>query len=102
MMNHVAVQLAQRGLARMGCIAAIGAGEPPAVTAARTASQVIALDGCALACTAKCLGRHDVTAHQHYVIKPRGIADQSFEPADAERLIARVLADLLGPVQAQS
>ena len=86
----------------MGCIAAIGAGEPAAVSAARAASQVIALDGCPVACTARCLGRHSVTAHQHYVIKPHGIADQSFEHADAERLIERVLADLLGPVQAQS
>ena len=99
MVNHVAVQLAQRGLARMGCVAALGADVPAMIEAAVAAPHVIALDGCAVACTTRCLARHRITPDQHYVAAPGGIPDESFERAEAEHLIGRVLADLLRPVQ---
>ena len=102
MVNHVAVQLAQRGLARMGCIAALGADVPAMVETALGAPHVIALDGCAVACTTRCLARHRITPDQHYVITTRGIPDHDFEHAEAELLIERVLADLLRPIQGAS
>jgi uncharacterized metal-binding protein len=99
MMAYAAIQLAQRGLTRIGCVAALGADVPEAVESLRAASHVIVLDGCPLVCACKCLARHGIVPDQHYVANPLAIPDSRFDADEAERFIERVLADLLSPAQ---
>ena len=102
MMAHAAAKLAERGLARMGCVAALGADVVEAIENAREASHVIALDGCPRACAAKCLRRHRIVPDQHYVAGACAIPDRAFKADAAERFIERVLADLLSQAPAGS
>jgi uncharacterized metal-binding protein len=102
MMAYAAAQLAERGLARVACVAALGADVHEVVETAREASHIIALDGCPRMCAAKCLGRHGITPEEHYVASARAIPDHPFKADEVERFIERVLADLLSRAQAGS
>lgn len=95
--DHVARALDRQGLAEMGSIAGIGAGEPQQLSKARSRFPVIAIDGCANACARRCLERQGIAPARHYVLSSLGAPKRSgaaFDPADAERVLQAIGADL--------
>ncbi|MEO6353819.1 MAG: putative zinc-binding protein [Oxalobacteraceae bacterium] len=95
--NHVALQLDRRGVAEMSCIAGIGGDVPHLLKIARSGRRIIALDGCALACTKNCLSRHDIAPDSYHQLQEYGVKKrlhEDFDPVQAEAVIARVVASL--------
>lgn len=95
--NHVALQLDRRGVAEMSCIAGIGGDVPYLLKIAQSGRHIIALDGCALACTRNCLSRHDIAPDSYHQLQQYGVKKrlhQDFDPQQAQAVIARVTADL--------
>jgi uncharacterized metal-binding protein len=99
MANHIALQLDRRGIAEMSCIAGVGGDVPHLLKTAHSGRPIVALDGCALACTKNCLARHGIEAayyHQlhDYGVKKRYHAD--FDSAQAEAIIEKMVSSLTG------
>ena len=96
--NHVALQLDRRGAAEMSCIAGVGGDVPSLVKLARSGRSIVALDGCPLACAKNCLARHGVVPDRYHALQDYGVRKRlhaDFDPAQAEDVTQRVLADLL-------
>jgi uncharacterized metal-binding protein len=97
MANHIAVELDRRGLAEMSCIAGVGGDVKALVRVARSGRAIIALDGCALHCVGSCLARHGVEPTLHHTFSHYGVRKlhhQSFDPVEAEEVLARVVSSL--------
>jgi uncharacterized metal-binding protein len=95
--DHIARALDRKGLAEMGSIAGIGAGEPQQLSKARARFPVIAIDGCANACARRCLERQGIVPARHYLLSSLGVARRSrelFDPADAERVLEAIQTEL--------
>lgn len=98
--NQVALRMDRMGCAEMSCISGVGGDVPQLVRVARSGRPIVALDGCPLNCVAHVLGRHGVTADRHHQLHQYGIRKrkhQDFDPAEAERVLALVCADLPAP-----
>ncbi|MDY0072253.1 MAG: putative zinc-binding protein [Thauera sp.] len=100
--NHVAVRLDREGEAEMSCIAGVGGNVPHLVKIARSGRPILALDGCALACTRSSLAQRGVTPDQHLLLNEQGVkkrygADFDEEQASAVLEEARALARQLRP-----
>ncbi|MBU9723007.1 MULTISPECIES: putative zinc-binding protein [Bacillaceae] len=63
--NMVAIKMDREKIAEMSCIAGVGGDVKPLVKTAKSGRDIIAIDGCPLACTKSCLARHDVTPTYH-------------------------------------
>lgn len=101
--NQVALQLDRRGAAEMSCIAGVGGDVPHLLKIARSGRPIVALDGCPLVCVKSCLSRHGIVADRHYQLQQYGVKkryQQDFDPVEAERVIALVMADLQAPLAA--
>jgi uncharacterized metal-binding protein len=76
--NLIAIKLDREDLAEMSCIAGVGGDVKPLVKTAKSGREIIAIDGCPLACTKNCLARHEVKPTYHFdlshfnVIKKKG------------------------------
>ncbi len=95
--NQVALQLDRRGAAEMSCIAGVGGDVPSLVKLARSGRPIVALDGCPLACVKSCLARHGVAPDRYHALQDYGVRKRlhaDFDPAQAEDVTLRVLADL--------
>ncbi|MCX6651500.1 MAG: putative zinc-binding protein [Methanomassiliicoccales archaeon] len=71
--NEMALRLVEQGRARMGCLAGVGGHVPNMVMSARSADQVITLDGCAVQCARKVLEHNDVVPMIHIVATDLGL-----------------------------
>ena len=92
--NNVAVALDRTGLAEMSCIAGVGGGVKSLVKKAQSERDIIAIDGCALACAKACLAHAGVEATHHIQLadwhyKKRYHSDYSQDDVDqvVERMI---------------
>jgi uncharacterized metal-binding protein len=95
--NQVALQLDRRGIAEMSCIAGVGGDVPYLLKIARSGRQIIALDGCPLACVKSCLSRHGLSANRHYQLNHLGVKKRyhaDFDAAEAEAVLSQVTTDL--------
>jgi len=63
--DRVARLLNREGAARMFCLGCIGAQIEESVARAKTASDILAIDGCATDCAKKCLERAGLTRIRH-------------------------------------
>lgn len=93
--NHVALQLDRRGIAEMSCIAGVGGDVPALLKLARSGRPIVALDGCALACTRSCLARHGIAPDSYHQLNEYGVKKRfhsDFDPAQAEEITAGVIA----------
>lgn len=96
--NNVALQLDRRGVAEMSCIAGVGGDVPHLMKTVRSGRPIVALDGCPLVCVKSVLARHGITADRHYQLQQYGVkkrTHEDFDPAQAEMVLERVVADLL-------
>jgi uncharacterized metal-binding protein len=98
--NALAVDLDRRGEAEMSCISGVGGGVAILVKLARSGRPILALDGCALACTRACLEQVGVSPQRHLILnqlgaKKRYRADCSLaERAAADQVVSRALGEL--------
>ena len=58
--NDIAITLDRENIAEMSCIAGLGGDVPSLVKKAKSASNIIAIDGCHLRCTKETLARHEI------------------------------------------
>jgi len=64
--NMIAIKLDREKLAEMSCIAGVGGDVKPLVKTAKSGRDIIAIDGCPLACCKASLARHDVQPKFHF------------------------------------
>ena len=92
--NTVAVKLASDGLAIMSCLAGIGSHTQKYIDGALSASGVIAIDGCAVACARKTLEHAGIPVAKWICITDYGIKKTSnkfnIEPFELERTLKGV------------
>lgn len=65
--NDIAIKMDRADIAEMSCIARIGGDVKPLVRTAKSGRELIAIDGCRLACSKHSLMRHDVQPRYHFV-----------------------------------
>jgi uncharacterized metal-binding protein len=95
--DHVVRQLDEQGLVEMGSIAGIGADEPLQLAKARSRFPIYAVDGCANACSLRCLERQGIEPLRHIVLADLGALKRNtagFDPAEAKRLLNVIAAEL--------
>jgi small redox-active disulfide protein 2 len=73
MSNEVAKSLVDRGLGKFSCLAGVGSHGAGFITAAKNASQVVSLDGCAAKCAYKTLSHAGIEPTLQVVITNLGI-----------------------------
>lgn len=66
--NMIAIKMDREDIAEMSCIAGVGGDVKSLVKTAKSGRDIIAIDGCALACSKHCLARHDVEPRHHFVL----------------------------------
>lgn len=66
--NRIAVQLDRHKLAKMSCIAGVGAGVPSLLKVAKSAEKILVLDGCPIACAKKCLENQSIAFDKHFIL----------------------------------
>ena len=87
--NQAAVELSREGYGKMFCLAAIGAGLPNFVKSAQTVPQLVAIDGCQVACTKHLLNKADVPIGAYIVVQDLGIEKNTntiLDPAQVEKV----------------
>ena len=96
--NYIALRLDREGRAEMSCIAGVGGDVQSHVSLAKGQREIIAIDGCPLACTKKCLARHEVTPAHHFVLTDLGVRKEKhcdLDPREAESVKEQIL-ELMG------
>lgn len=64
--NRIAIKMDREMIAEMSCIAGVGGDVKPLVRTAKSGRDIIAIDGCPLACCKSCLARHNVEPKYHF------------------------------------
>jgi len=96
--NAAGVELTQNHLGRLFCLAAIGGHIAPKTEAARSATRVVAIDGCADFCSRKTLEHAGFDVTDHVVVTDLGIKkdkDLVVNHEDVQR-VSSAVADSLG------
>ncbi len=70
--DRIARKLARDGVAEMSCIAGVGGCVRPLLNTAKSAAQVLAIDGCPLACVANTLRVAGVRDYEHLELHKLG------------------------------
>lgn len=94
MANYIAIQLDRSGRAEMSCIAGVGGNVKALVKTALSGREIIAIDGCPLACVKACLSNHAVVPTQHFDLTTYGVKKQKhidFDMAEAQTVMADIL-----------
>lgn len=87
--DRVARQISAKGTAKMFCLAGIGGKVDPIMNKTMTADKIIAIDGCGLDCTKKCLENARIMEFQHVRITDMGL-EKGSSPATAENVSTAV------------
>ena len=64
--NLIAIKMDRQQIAEMSCIAGVGGDVIPLIKTAKSGRNIIAIDGCPLACCKHSLARHDVIPKFHF------------------------------------
>lgn len=94
--DRAARKLTKDGAGKMFCLAGIGGGVEGILKTTEAADKILAIDGCPLDCTAKCLQKAGFTNFSHLRLKEMGMEKGSTEVSDANiERVATVAKDLL-------
>ncbi|WP_343674123.1 putative zinc-binding protein [Chitinophaga sp.] len=85
MANYLAIQLDRQGIAEMSCIAGVGGNVKKLVKTALSGRQIIAIDGCPLACTKACLANHSIQPDMAIDLSRMGVSKRQHEDFDKEQ-----------------
>jgi len=97
--NQAAVRLTEQGVARIYCLAGIGAHDKVMIDTGMAAKRVVALDGCATACAKRALEHAGITVTDWVCVTDEGIAknhDFKLASRDVARIVRRVMESLSG------
>lgn len=89
--NKLAVHLDRQELAKMSCIAGVGAGVPSLVKVAATASKILVIDGCPIECAKKCLNNQDIHNFKHVILTDLNLKKNSNSDASEEEFLMALL-----------
>ncbi|OPY43916.1 MAG: DGC domain protein [Methanoregulaceae archaeon PtaU1.Bin222] len=73
MSNHAAVRLAQEGFGILACTAGIPIRAPATMDKVEKGEEMVAIDGCPVACARKVLEQQGITVGQHIIVTDLGI-----------------------------
>ena len=92
--DKVGRNLREAGYARCGssCLAGIGAGYPRFLKAAAEADEVIAIDGCKMACAKTLLKKANITATS-YILVDMGLSEVQDQDAFIMNVCQRIMAN---------
>lgn len=91
--NSIAVKLDREGLGTMSCIAGVGGQVESLLETARSGRPVIAIDGCSLGCSRKCLLDHQIMPALHIDLSDYGVIKDN-EPAIDPARAAKIFDDV--------
>lgn len=66
--NVIAIKMDRADIAEMSCIAGVGGDVKPLVRTAMSGREIIAIDGCKLACSKHILARHNLTPEHYFTL----------------------------------
>lgn len=95
--NMIAIKMDRQHIAEMSCIAGVGGDVKPLVKTAKSGRDIIAIDGCPLACCKHSLARHDVTPKHHFLLNEFDVPKKlgvDPDPALLEDAYHRILEDI--------
>ncbi|MHC4657976.1 MAG: putative zinc-binding protein [Planctomycetota bacterium] len=81
--DRAARKLAKDGIGKMFCLAGIGGKVEPIMSATKSASQILAMDGCGVDCVKNCLQQAGFNDFQHLRITDMGM-EKGQSPATDE------------------
>lgn len=85
MANWLAIKMDRDGIAEMSCIAGVGGNIKKLVNTALSGRNIIAIDGCPLACSKACLGNHNITPGMHFELTRYGVSKKQHEDFDIDQ-----------------
>lgn len=88
--DQAARKLTKKGVGGMFCLAGIGGGVPPIMEKTRSASKILAIDGCPLNCVSECLKKAGFNAFEHFFVTDLGLEKGKTEVNDEN--IGKVVA----------
>jgi len=89
-------KLMQQSVGRMYCLAGLGGRGPAILETARTATAILAIDGCPQDCTRKTLEQAGFTNYRHLQLQDLGLTKGNHPPtAERVEIVARRAAELL-------
>lgn len=80
--NMIAIKMDREKIAEMSCIAGVGGDVKPLVRTAKSGRDIIAIDGCPLACCKSSLARHDVQPKYHFDLSNFDVPKKKGEDPD--------------------
>jgi uncharacterized metal-binding protein len=95
--NDIAVQMDRRGDTEMSCIAGVGGDVARLVRVAKSGRDILAIDGCPLACVKHTLARQQVQPSWHVELSRHGVKKRYREACTQEeqRAMEAVVYQLL-------
>ncbi|MCB1663050.1 MAG: zinc-binding protein [Pseudomonadales bacterium] len=94
--NRIAVELDRNKQAEMSCIAGVGGGVKSLVKKAQAKRDIIAIDGCELACVKHCLKLRGVVPTSHYCLTDYQLKKQygiDCNDEDYQRIKSIIISD---------
>ncbi len=85
--NRIAVHLDRQKLAKMSCIAGVGASVPSLVNVAKNASKIVVIDGCPIECAKKCLNNQNIYNFEHLVLTDLNLKKNSSSDATEDEFL---------------
>ncbi|MEK5443997.1 putative zinc-binding protein [Fredinandcohnia sp. FSL W7-1320] len=80
--NTIAIKMDRENIAEMSCIAGVGGDVKPLVKTAKSGRDIIAIDGCPLACCKHILARHNIETKHHFVLTNFNVPKKQHEDPD--------------------
>lgn len=80
--DAAARKMMKDGHGAMFCLAGIGGRVEPILTKTAAAKRILAIDGCALNCTKRCLEQVGLTSFEHMMLGDIGLAKGQAPPTD--------------------
>jgi uncharacterized metal-binding protein len=89
--DRAARKLHKEGAGQMFCLAGIGGGVEPIMQKTRTATTILAIDGCPLNCVSECLKKGGFPSFKHYLVTDLGLEKGKTEinEANIEKVAAK-------------
>lgn len=89
-------KLMQQGVGRMFCLAGLGGRVPAILETTRTATAILAIDGCPQDCARKTLEHAGFTSYRHLQLQDLGLTKGNHPPtAERVEIVMRRAAELL-------
>ncbi|MEH7222739.1 putative zinc-binding protein [Bacillus sp. JJ1566] len=82
--NAIAIKMDREDVAEMSCIAGVGGDVKPLVKTAKSGRDIIAIDGCPLACSKHILARHNLEPKHHFVLSNFDVPKKQREDPDPQ------------------